>query len=154
MSCRLGDEIVGCPVDGDDMKASYCSFDEEGCSRVRENRAQGTNRYSPSRSRSRRKEVSTIDQEFDGRSYINSAHALQVTRRLIASRAFVRPVKGALTDYLTPEQRSLFGTFPQDIPVDTEPTPATNHLRMLRRAVSLCDGPLFLRTLDTINHLL
>lgn len=61
----------------------------------------------------------------------------------------------ALADYLTPEQRSLFGTLPNDIvPVETEQTPATNHLRMLRRAVTLCDGPLFLRTLDTINTLL
>ncbi|KAI0297535.1 S-adenosyl-L-methionine-dependent methyltransferase [Multifurca ochricompacta] len=57
--------------------------------------------------------------------------------------------------YLTPEQRSLFGTLPQDIvPVEKENTPATNHLRMLRRAVAICDGPLFMRTLDTINALL
>jgi H3 lysine-79-specific histone-lysine N-methyltransferase len=61
----------------------------------------------------------------------------------------------SLADYLTPEQRSLFGTLPQDIAsVDTEPTPATNHLGTLRRAVARCDGPLFLRTLDTINQLL
>lgn len=59
------------------------------------------------------------------------------------------------TDYLTPEQRSLFGTLPQDIaPNETEATPATNHLRTLRRAVTLCDGPLFLRTLESINALL
>jgi H3 lysine-79-specific histone-lysine N-methyltransferase len=59
------------------------------------------------------------------------------------------------TDYLTPEQRSLFGTLPQDIvPTETENVPATNHLRTLRRAVTLCDGPLFLRTLDSINALL
>jgi H3 lysine-79-specific histone-lysine N-methyltransferase len=32
--------------------------------------------------------------------------------------------------------------------------PATNHLRMLRRAVALCDGPLFMRTLHSINALL
>jgi len=57
--------------------------------------------------------------------------------------------------YLTPEQRSLFGTLPSDItPIETEPTPATNHLRVLRRAVALCDGPLFIRTLDTINKVL
>ena len=60
-----------------------------------------------------------------------------------------------LIDYLTPEQRSLFGTLPQDIvPTETEDTPATNHLRTLRRAVTLCDGPLFMRTLDSINALL
>jgi H3 lysine-79-specific histone-lysine N-methyltransferase len=35
-----------------------------------------------------------------------------------------------------------------------ETTPATNHLRMLRRAVALCDGPLFAQTLDSINLLL
>jgi [histone H3]-lysine79 N-trimethyltransferase len=58
-------------------------------------------------------------------------------------------------DYLKPEQRSLFGTLPQDItPIESEKTPATNHLRMLRRAVTHCDGPLFMRTLDTINLLL
>jgi len=57
--------------------------------------------------------------------------------------------------YLTPEQRSLFGTLPNDIAFsEMETTPATNHLRMLRRAVALCDGPLFVRTLDTINTLL
>ena len=61
----------------------------------------------------------------------------------------------AFADYLTPEQRSLFGTLPHDIaPVELEMTPATNHLRTLRRAVTLCDGPLFMRTLDTINSLL
>ena len=61
----------------------------------------------------------------------------------------------ALVDYLTPEQRILFGTLPNDIaPSEMEMTPATNHLRMLRRAVALCDGPLFVRTLDTINKLL
>ncbi|KAH9171706.1 histone-lysine N-methyltransferase [Lactarius sanguifluus] len=57
--------------------------------------------------------------------------------------------------YLTPKQRSFFGTLPQDIvPAENEDTPATNHLRMLRRAVALCDGPLFIRTLDSINALL
>ncbi|KAH9172908.1 S-adenosyl-L-methionine-dependent methyltransferase [Lactarius sanguifluus] len=57
--------------------------------------------------------------------------------------------------YLTPKQRSLFGTLPQDIvPAENDDTPATNHLRMLRRAVALCDGPLFIRTLDSINALL
>jgi H3 lysine-79-specific histone-lysine N-methyltransferase len=35
-----------------------------------------------------------------------------------------------------------------------EATPPTDHLRMLRRAVALCDGPLFVQTLDTINSLL
>jgi H3 lysine-79-specific histone-lysine N-methyltransferase len=58
-------------------------------------------------------------------------------------------------DYLTPEQRSLFGTLPHDIaPTETETASATNHLQTLRRAVTLCDGPLFMRTLDTINKLL
>ncbi|KAI0264980.1 S-adenosyl-L-methionine-dependent methyltransferase [Gloeopeniophorella convolvens] len=57
--------------------------------------------------------------------------------------------------YLTPEQRSLFGPLPSDLLLaEDEPTPATNHLRTLRRAVHRCDGPLFLRTLDTINALL
>lgn len=57
--------------------------------------------------------------------------------------------------YLTPEQRSLFGTLPHDIaPTETETASATNHLQTLRRAVTLCDGPLFMRTLDTINKLL
>jgi H3 lysine-79-specific histone-lysine N-methyltransferase len=60
-----------------------------------------------------------------------------------------------MVDYLTPEQRSLFVTLLHDIiPLEMEMTPATNHLRMLRRAVSLCDGPLFVRTLKTINSLL
>lgn len=70
-------------------------------------------------------------------------------------RIFSSILANALVDYLTPEQRSLFGTLPQDIALpEMEPTPETNHLRMLRRAVALCDGPLFVRTLDTINSLL
>jgi H3 lysine-79-specific histone-lysine N-methyltransferase len=61
----------------------------------------------------------------------------------------------AFADYLTPEQQYLFGSLPHDIaPLETENTSATNHLRMLRHAVTLCDGPLFMRTLDTINGLL
>jgi hypothetical protein len=35
-----------------------------------------------------------------------------------------------------------------------EMVPVMNHLQMLRRAVSLCDGPLFVRTLHMINSLL
>jgi H3 lysine-79-specific histone-lysine N-methyltransferase len=72
----------------------------------------------------------------------------------VISEMFLYFLLNAFLDYLTPEQRSLFGTLPQDIPLETENTPPTNHLRMLRRSVALCDGPLFMRTLDTINTLL
>ena len=59
------------------------------------------------------------------------------------------------TEYLTPEQRSLFGTLPQDIvPTEVENTPLTNHPWMLRRAFAFCDGPLFTPTLDSIHALL
>jgi H3 lysine-79-specific histone-lysine N-methyltransferase len=71
------------------------------------------------------------------------------------SRVVLLFLANALVDYLSPEQRTLFGTLPNDIaPDEMEKTPATNHLRTLRRAVTLCDGPLFVQTLDTINTLL
>ena len=54
-----------------------------------------------------------------------------------------------------PEQLSLFETLPQDIvPSKIENTPPTNDLRMLGCAVLLCDGPLFIRTLDSIDTIL
>ncbi|KAH7884000.1 S-adenosyl-L-methionine-dependent methyltransferase [Phlebopus sp. FC_14] len=86
--------------------------------------------------------------------------------------------------YLTLAQKTLFGTLPNDILSDHSPSlppPASplsapephgplapsnppkaprdsfnspNHLRLLQRAIHRRDGPLFLHTLDTVNHLL
>ena len=53
--------------------------------------------------------------------------------------------------YLTPEQRSLFGTISQDISHKTENTPAKSHQRMLRRAAALCNGLIFMCNPDSTN---
>ena len=53
--------------------------------------------------------------------------------------------------YLTPEQRSLFGTLSQDISHKTENTLAKSHQRMLRRAAALCNGLIFMCNPDSTN---
>ena len=85
-------------------------------------------------------------------------------------------------DYLTPEQRSLFGTLPNnnllatddDLPTrsstpsngDTQTfslprlacleahPPSVNYLKTLQRAITKQDGPLFLKTMTSINAIL
>ncbi|KAG6334088.1 hypothetical protein ID866_5004 [Astraeus odoratus] len=77
--------------------------------------------------------------------------------------------------YLTPAQQLLFGTVPRGFLSERTPPPSPpsppatnlsepshdqanstrpNHLRTLQRAIRRRDGPLFLRTMDTINYLL
>jgi len=86
------------------------------------------------------------------------------------------------TDYLTPEQRSLFGTLPNNNLLATDddhPTrsstpsngdsqtfclprlacleahpPSVNYLKTLRRAITKQDGPLFMKTMASINAIL
>lgn len=85
-------------------------------------------------------------------------------------------------DYLTPEQRSLFGTLPSNTLLtddDDHPTrsstpsngesqtlrlpriacleahpPSVNYLKTLQRAITKQDGPMFMRTMTSINAIL
>lgn len=85
-------------------------------------------------------------------------------------------------DYLTPEQRTLFGTLPNNnlIPTDDDyasrsstPSvgesqpfslprlacveahpPSVNYLKTLQRAINKQDGPLFLKTMNSVNAIL
>ena len=65
-----------------------------------------------------------------------------------------------IPDYLTPEQRALFGTLPDTLVSSDESLPSTSdpsrtdYLRLIRRAIHKRDGPLFLSTLAEINSLL
>lgn len=86
------------------------------------------------------------------------------------------------TDYLTPEQRSLFGTLPNSklLPTDDDQLsrsstpfngdpqafclprlacleahpPSVNYLKTLQRSINKQDGPLFLKTMESINAIL
>ena len=85
-------------------------------------------------------------------------------------------------DYLTPEQRSLFGTVPNNnlLPTDDDQPsrsstpsygdsqpfslprlacleahpPSVNYLKTLQRAINKQDGPLFLKTMNSVNAIL